>query len=425
MKLVIRHGRVLDPSSALDRTADLFIANGKILGIDQAPSGFATDALILDASGLWVMPGLVDLSVHLQEPWQAQTPILKQEIAAAAKAGITSLVCSAATNPVLDEPGLVQMLKYRAQQMGGSKIYPLGALTLGLAGEQLSEMLALHEAGCVGFSQAHSPIKNTELLWRALQYAKTFNYTVWLHPQDPYLGIDGVANRGENALRLGLPDIHVAAETIALQTILELVRATGARVHIARISCARSVELIRAAKQEGLPVTCDVAIYHLHLTEQEMTHFNVSARLEPPLRSQRDQAALSQAVIDDTVDAICSDHRLISEDERMLPFAQTQAGASAMELLLPLALKWAQENQCSIHKVLTKLIQSPAQIAQIKTGAIQMGDCADLILFDPKKEWIVNNESLHSASKRTPFYAYPLMGKVRTTIIDGHIVYQE
>jgi len=342
MKLLIRNGHLLDPASGLDAPGDVAIADGRVLALGQIPADFVP-VQTLDAQGCMVMPGLVDLAVRLREPGHEHEGMLASELAAAVAGGVTCLVCPPDTDPVLDEPGLVEMLRFRAQSLYQARVLPLGALTRGLKGEVLTEMLQLREAGCVGFSQAEVGIANTQVLMRAMQYARSFGYTVWLRPQELHLG-KGVAASGPLATRMGLSGVPVAAETIALHTIFELVRATGARVHICRLSSAAGAQLLRQAKAEGLPVTGDVSINSLHLTDMDVGYFDSRTRLNPPLRQQRDREALRQALQDGTIDALVSDHMPVGADEKELPFAEAEPGATGLELLLSLALKWARDS---------------------------------------------------------------------------------
>ena len=282
MKILIKNGRVIDPASGRDEAADVSIAGGRILAIGRVGPEFTPERTV-DASGCIVAPGLVDLAARLREPGHEHEGMLESELNAAAAGGVTSLVCPPDTDPTLDEPGLVEMLKFRARKLSLCRLFPLGALTRGLAGEVLTEMAELTDAGCVGFSQAEVAVKDTQVLMRALQYASTFGYAVWLRPQDGWLG-KGVAASGAVATRMGLSGVPVAAETIALLTIIELVRATGARVHLCRLSSAAGVALVRQAKAQGLPITADVSINSLHLTDVDIGFFNPAMRLTPPLR---------------------------------------------------------------------------------------------------------------------------------------------
>jgi len=426
MKLHIKNGRVVDPSNGIDAVQDLFIADGKVAGIGSAPAGF-TATRTIDATGLVVAPGLVDLSARLREPGYEYKATLESEMQAAVQGGVTTLVCPPDTDPVLDEPGLVEMLKHRARLLNQAHVHPLGALTVGLKGKALTEMAELTEAGCIGFAQAEEPITDTTVLLRAMQYAKTFGYTVWLRPQDPYIGRGGVAHSGPLASRLGLSGVPVMSETIALHTIFELMRASGARVHLCRISSAAALDLIRAAKKEGLPVTCDVGVHHLHMTDGDIGFFDSNARLTPPLRSQRDRDAIRAAIVDGTVDAVCSDHTPVDDDEKLLPFAEASPGATGLELLLSLMLKWAAE-QGSDGKALTtalaKITSDPARMAGLPAGTLARGASADVVLFDPDARWAVNAAALASQGKHTPFLGYELAGQVKATIVAGHVAFE-
>lgn len=431
MKIHIKNGHLIDPANGVDAKQDVFIAAGKIAGLGQAPEGFVA-AKVIDASGLVVAPGFVDLSARLREPGYEHKATLESEMQAAIQGGVTSLICPPDTDPVLDEPGLVEMLKHRAKSLNQAHVYPLGALTMGLKGAALTEMAELTDAGCIGFAQADQPILDTTVLLRAMQYAKTFDYTVWLRPQDPHLGRKGVAHSGPVASRLGLSGVPVMAETIALHTILELVRVTGTRVHLCRMSSAAGLELVRAAKQEGLPISCDVGAHHIHLTENDIGFFDSNARLTPPLRSQRDRDAIHRALLDGTIDAICSDHTPVDDDEKLLPFGEASPGATGLELLLSLALKWAencadkdkQSSQQSLVQAIAKITADAARVVGLPSGQLALGSVADICLFDPAARWTVAAKALASQGKHTPFLGYELSGQVKTTIVAGHIAYQ-
>ena len=426
MNILITNGRVVDPASGLDRVADIAIADGKIRAIGALPAGFEVERT-LDAAGCIVAPGLVDLAARLREPGHEHEGMLESELAAAVAGGVTSLVCPPDTDPVLDEPGLVEMLHYRARKLRRARLFPLGAVTRGLAGEVLTEMVALTDAGCVGFSQADVPLGSTQVLQRALSYASTFGYTVWLRPQDRDLG-KGVAASGALATRLGLAGVPVAAETIALFTILELMKGTGARVHLCRLSSAAGVALVRAAKADGLPVTCDVSINSLHLTDADIGYFDSRARLSPPLRQQRDRDALSAALADGTIDALVSDHTPVDADAKTLPFAESEPGATGLELLLPLALKWGEDSGVGLARALEVVTAAPARILTAPeaagAGRLVEGGWADLCVIDPTLEWQVRPEALRSQGKSTPFSGYALSGAARATLVGGRIVHE-
>ena len=426
MKLQITNGRLIDPANQIDAKQDLFIIDGKVAAIGKAPAGFVAEQKI-DASGLIVAPGLVDLSVRLREPGYEYKATLESELQAALAGGVTSLVCPPDTDPALDEPGLVEMLVHRARSLNQSHVYPLGALTIALKGHELTEMAELTEAGCVGFSQAEHAIQDTTVLLRALQYAQTFGYTVWLRPQDPHLGKGGIAHSGPFASRLGLAGVPVISETIALHTIFELMRSTGARVHLCRLSSADGIALVRAAKAEGLPVTCDVGAHHLHLTDADIGFFDSNARMVPPLRSQRDREAICAAVADGTVDAICSDHTPVDDDEKLLPFGEASPGATGLELLLSLALKWADASVAQVDQrlklALSRITVDAARVAGLTAGQLSVGSAADICIFNPDTMWTVQASALLSQGKHTPFLGYELQGQVHTTLVAGRIVF--
>ncbi|MCB4810522.1 dihydroorotase [Methylovorus menthalis] len=423
MKILIKNGRLIDPKNNIDTTQDIYIAAGKIVGIGSGPAGYeATQTL--DASGLLIVPGLVDLSARLREPGFEHKATLESEMQAAVAGGVTSLACPPDTDPVLDEPGLVEMLKHKAKQLHLAHVYPLGAITRQLQGKQLTEMSELTEAGCVGFSQADVAITDTQVLWRAMQYAATFGYTIWLRPEEPYLASGGTAHDGEVASRLGLKGIPAAAETLAIASILTIARETGASIHLCRLSTAEGVEMVRAAKRQGLPVTCDVSINHLHLTEHDIGFFDPNCHLRPPLRGQRDRDALSQGVIDGTIDAICSDHTPVDDDAKLQPFGEAEAGATGLELLLPLVCKWADEQDIPLTQALASVTSKSAAILAVAAGDLALHADADLCLFDPAEEWKVEAAALISQGKNTPFTGLNLQGKVRYTLVNGQIVYQ-
>lgn len=429
MKILIKNGRVIDPASNFDEIADVAIAAGRIIGVRHIPKDFGANRVI-DARGCIIAPGLVDLAVRLREPGHEHEGMLESEMAAAVAGGVTSLVCPPDTDPVLDEPGLVDMLKFRAEKLHQARVFPLGALTRGLAGEVLTEMAELTESGCVGFSQAEVPLQNTQVLQRALQYASTYGYAVWLRPQDYHLG-KGVAASGPLATRLGLSGVPVIAETIALHTILELVRVTGARVHLCRISSAAGVALVRQAKEQGLPVTCDISINSLHLTDVDIGYFDSRMRLTPPLRQQRDRDALREGLADGTIDALVSDHTPVDEDAKTLPFAEAEPGATGLELLLGLALKWSQEDGIGLPRALAVLTSEPARVLGAALGTLQAsagqlvdGGVADVCIFEADAPWTVDPAGLRSQGRHTPFGGYELPGRVRCTIVGGQIAYE-
>ena len=435
MKILIRNGRVIDPASGRDEVADVAIASGRIVGIGRGGTTIGFDAeRTIDAAGLVVAPGLVDLAARLREPGSEHQGMLESELLAAAAGGVTSLVCPPDTEPPLDEPGLVEMLKFRARKLSRCRLFPLGALTRGLQGEVLTEMVELTEAGCVGFSQADTSLRDTLVLQRALQYAATHGYAVWLRPQDAYLGT-GVAASGALATRLGLSGVPVVAETIALHTIFELVRATGARVHLCRLSSAAGVALVRAAKAEGLPLTADVSINSLHLSDVDIGYFNADLRLTPPLRQGGDRDALRAALADGTIDALVSDHTPVDDDAKTLPFGEAEPGATGLELLLSLALKWAADSGLGLSDALARVTSTPVRVLgdalgslAASAGRLVEGGVADVCVFDPHSTWALQPDLLVSQGKHTPFsFAHTgmaLPARVRFTLVAGTVAYE-
>lgn len=417
MKIAIRKGRVVDPATSFDKQADLFIAAGKIVSIGAAPADWHSNREI-NAEGCIVAPGLVDLAVHVKRG------TLATEVAAASAGGITSMVCSPDTDPVLDEPGLVDMLRLRAQSFHATHLYPLGALTRALAGTQLAELSKLAQAGCIAFSQADCAIADTQVLMRAMQYAATFGYAVWLQPEDLHLAKNGVAHEGEVASRLGLAGIPSSAEVVALATHLELAGATGARLHVCRVSTADSVAMIRDAKVRGIAVTADVSINHLHLIDIDIGHYDSNFRLSPPLRAARDRDALRSGVIDGTIDAVVSDHTPRPDDAKQLPFAEAAPGASGLEVLLSLVLRLAETSRAPLAEALGWITHRAAAAAGLPAGRIAADLPADICVFDAGAYRLITRAGLRSAGKNSPFVGYELPGVVRATIAGGHVAYE-
>jgi dihydroorotase len=422
MRIEIRGARVVDPASGRDEPASLWIADGLLAAIGAAPAGFRADETI-EANGLVACPGLVDLSARLREPGLEYKATLESEMAAAAAGGVTTLACPPDTDPPLDEPGLVEMLTRRASGVHGTRVHPLGALTTGLKGERLAEMVELAEAGCIGFFQGNAPLPDNATLLEAMRYAATFGFTVWLRPQDPALARGGVAHEGEVATRLGLAPIPAIAETIAVRTILELMEATGARVHLARLSTGAAIDLVAQAKARNAPLTCDVSIHHLHLCDRDIAGFDARANLAPPLRDPSDRERLRRALAEGIIDAACSDHTPVDEDAKLVPFGEAEPGATGLELLLPLALQWGRECNLDLVRTLSVVTTRPAEVLGVAAGALAVGAPADVCLFDPAREWIVKPQALASQGKNTPYLGRPLVGRVVRTLVGGRTVH--
>ena len=424
MNILISNGRVVDPANRTDAVQNVYVAGGKIVALGSAPDGFVAERTI-DASGLVVAPGFIDLAARLREPGFEYRATLESEMEAAMAGGVTSLAIPPDTDPALDEPGLVEMLTYRAKKLNRAHIYPVGALTIGLKGERLSEMAELVEAGCVAFSQANVPIVDNGVLMRALQYAATFGFRVWLQPIAPFLARGGNAHDGEVATRMGLAGIPVAAETVALYTYLELAKITGARLHITRLSSAAGLALIEQARAEGMDVTCDVSLNHVHLCDMDIGYFNPNCHLIPPLRSQRDREALCRGLAEGRINALCSDHTPVDDDGKQAPFSESEPGATGLELLLPLTLKWAGRAGLSLLDGLARITSDAARIVGItKAGHLSVGARADVCVFDPDTHVAVTRDSLRSQGKNTPFLGMELPGQVRYTLVEGQVMYE-
>ena len=423
MKIQISNGRVIDPANQIDAQQDVFIEGGKIVALGSAPGGFVAEKVI-DAKGLIVAPGLVDLSARLREPGFEYRATLESEMQAAMAGGVTSLACPPDTDPVLDEPGLVEMLCFRAKKLHCAHVYPVGALTVKLEGKRITEMAELVEAGCVAFTQVNTPVLDTHVLMRAMQYAATFGFRVWLQPIDPYLGKGGVAHDGEVASRMGLTGIPVEAETVALETYLSLAKMTGVKLHITRISSAAALACIERARAGGLDVTCDVAAHHLHLSDMDIGYFNPQCYVIPPLRSQRDRSALRAGLASGKINAVCSDHSPVDDDGKQMPFAEAEPGMTGLETLLPLVLKWAQEDKVALADALARVTANSAAIMGItKGGHLGVGARADVVIFDANAEQVLSRERLKSLGKNTPFLGLPLPGVVKHTLVEGRVMF--
>lgn len=429
MNILIKNVRLLDPSKNIDaNNADIYIANGKIFDIvlDSSKKNFAADKII-QADGLIACPGLIDLSARLNS--------IEVELAAATAGGITTLVVPPDTTPPLDEPELADRLIHRAKDVKKTKVFPLGALTLGLEGKKLAELAGLKKVGCIAFSQANRPIIDTQSLLRTLQYVATFGFCVWYQPQDFYLSQNGFAHDGLIASRLGLAAIPVAAETISLLTLLELAKLTNVKLHFMRLSTAKGVEILQQNEYKN-NITYDVNIHHLLMTENNINYFDTNAKFVPPLRSENDRQSLNKAIINNDNVAITSDHTPISAENKLLPFGEAKAGASGVELLLPLTLLWAKQNQVSLLEAIKKITAIPAKIIRTAVnddseknlqnlGTLNIGGNADLCLFDENEAWQICEKNLKSRGKNTPFFNETLNGKVKLTIIDGRIIYSD
>jgi len=423
---IIKNGHLIDPANNRDQFADILIIDGKIAAIEAANTLTDKDnAQVIDASDLTVIPGLVDCCARLREPGLEHKATIKSETIAATNAGITTLCCPPDTDPVIDEPAIVELINQKAAHIAHSRIITLGALTTGLNGQHLSEMHALQRAGCVGLSNCRQPIENSLILKRAFTYAATFDMPVFIEPDEHWLSADGCAHEGTIATRLGLKGIPASAETIAIARALALVAETGARVHFGRLSSAQSIDMISRAKNEHLPVTADVSAHQLHLTEHDISSFNSACHVIPPLRTQRDQEALQDAVVNGVIDAICTDHQPHDSDAKQAPFASTEAGISGLETYLPLCLRLSQQTSLSTVDLIKKITCSPAGILNINAGTLSVGENADICIYDENEDWQLTTDTISSHGKNTPFLGWNFQGKVKHTIVNGNLLYSD
>jgi dihydroorotase len=423
MNIVIRNGRLIDPANRVDTVLDIFIEGGRIAALGQPPAGFEAEQQI-EAGGHIVCPGLIDLQARLREPGQKHKGSIASESRAAAAAGITTLCCPPDTQPVIDTPAVAEQIRHRAAEAGMARVLPIGALTQGLDGQQLSSMQALHQAGCIVMGNARRAIANTLVQRRALEYAATLGLTVFFNSEDPWLGADGCIHEGALSTRLGLAGIPECAEVIAVGRDLMLVEQTGVRAHFGQLSSARAVEMIATARARGLAVSADVSAHQLFLTEMDVAEFDSLCHVRPPLRSQRDREGLRAALADGAISAICSDHQPHDRDAKLAPFAATEPGISALETLLPLTLRLVEEGLLPLGEAIALLTSQPAAILGLESGQLGVGAVADICIFDPTQHWQLSEEQIVSRGKNTPFLGWELSGKVSYTLLEGRIVYQ-
>lgn len=424
-QLLIQNARLVHASHTDITSSDIYIQDGLITGINQAPNNFYATQTI-DAKNQLLSFALADLSTRLQEKGGNHRDLSQTVLTAAITGGVAHIAVPPDSRPILDEPNLIRLLTNKTHALNLAKVHPIGALTQGLKGEQLAELATLAENGCIAFGQADIPIKNTQVLQRALAYAASFNLPVWLRAQDANLG-NGVIGSGAYASRLGLPSMSVSAETIALHTLFELLHSMGKdapSVHICRISSARSAELIRTAKKEKLPITCDVNIHHLHLIDTDMGYFNSQFVFNPPLRQSTDRAALRAAVLDGTIDVVVSDHVAVDFDSKQLPVGQSQSGAVGVQWLLNLLVLFAQESRIDVALALAPAVSRAYAVLGLPTPIWQKGSLAHLVLFDDTAHQTLSKKYV-GEHHNTPYLDYELPAQVSMTIINGRVSYQK
>ena len=421
-QLIIKGGRLLCPQQQLDKIGDLYLSQGEIVAIDKQPDNFVVDEII-DGKGFWVLPGLIDTYAHLGEPSYEQCGTLRSETYAAATAGITSLCCSPETTPVLDTPAMATLIRNKVQEQGMARVYPLAALTKGLKGEQLSELKAMAEAGCIAVTQAHQPIADSMMLRQCFAYSSNFSLPLFINPEEYYLGNAGCVHEGIISTRLGLPGIPSVAETIEVSRCLALAKETGAQIHFCKISAADTLHLLVQAKNKGLNVTAGVAAHHLELTEMDVSSYDSQCRVQPPLRSLQDQQLLLEGLQQGIIDVVCSDHRPLGADAKLLPFQEAAPGISALETLLPLLLRLVENKQLTLLQAVEKVTLKPAKILNLPQGRLTPGTPADIILLDPQRIQRFTKQQLKSKGKNTPFLDWEFKGQVVMTLLAGEVIF--
>ena len=423
MRLVIYNARVIDPTQNLDKVTNLYVSHGRVAGIgSEAPKGFKTDQEI-DATGKWVFPGLIDLQARLGEPGNNYAGSIASETQAAVAGGITRICCPPDTVPVNDSQAVTELIQRRARQAATAFVMPIGALTQGLEGERLSAMYALKQAGCVALSQANQPIQNAMNMKNALEYAVGQDLVVMLRCEDQQLKNKGVAHSGPVSSRLGLPANATSSETSALARDLILVEEAGIRAHFSQLSSARAIEMMAAAKKRGLPVTCDVAIHQLHLSEMDVLGFNSLFHVSPPLRSMQDKQALQMGLKNGVIDAVVSDHTPLEKDDKLLPFGQSKPGISGLETMLALLLKLVDEYGLDLMTAVRSVTQGPANVLGLPIGSLETGASADFCIFDPQTTWILESKKMLSEGKNSPFIGWEFTGQVEQTYFQGRLVF--
>lgn len=423
MKILIKNGHVVDPVNNIDKVTDIFIDKGVIaeVGADSELEGLEME--VIDASGKIVSPGLVDMHVHLRDPGQEYKEDIETGTKSAAFGGVTSVACMPNTKPVVDNEALVTYIQSKAKDTGYVNVYPIGAISKGLQGKELAEIGEMKFAGAVAISDDGRPVVDSGLMRRAMEYADMFDMTVISHCEDLGLANDGYMNEGPTATAMGLRGISRASEEVMVSRDILIAEATGTAIHIAHISTRGSVELVRQAKKRGVRVTCETCPHYFTLTEKAVEGFNTNAKMNPPLRTDDDVEAIKEGLADGTIDCIVTDHAPHHIDEKQCEFALAYNGIIGLETSLGLSLKYlVKTGVLTITELIEKMSVNPSKILGISKGSLAEGKIADVIIFDPEKEWTVDINKLHSKSKNSPYDGWTLCGKPEYVIVNGEIV---
>jgi dihydroorotase len=425
MKILVKAGRMIDPSENLDMVGNLLIEDGKIRGYPSDTKTIEKDkkVRVIDASGKAVSPGFVDLHVHMREPGFEHKETIRTVCEAGAAGGFTSLVCMPNTNPVNDNATVTEYILLKARKEGIVNVFPIGAITKGEAGESLAHIGEMYEAGCVGVSDDGFPVMNSMVMRNAMEYVMAFDIPVISHAEDLNLSGGGVMNEGHVSNKLGLRGIPNASEEIMVARDITLARLTGARLHIAHVSAAGSVQLIRDAKARGVKVTAEATPHHFMLTDEAILDYDTNAKVNPPIRAREDVDAIREGLKDGTIDVIATDHAPHTEDEKKVEFDLAPFGISGLETALPLSLKLVKDDVLSLPDVIKKLTFNPAEIVKIGRGTLKLGAVADVAIFDPDNVILVDRMKFRSKGKNSPFHGWRLTGRVEYTIVGGRIVY--
>ena len=424
MKILIKNGRLIDPVNDMDMVTDLLVEDGKVAMIDQNISISSSDIEVIDATGQLVIPGLIDMHVHLREPGYEYKETIKSGTMAAAAGGFTTVCCMPNTKPVNDSQSVTEFILHKAATEGVVNVLPIGAITKAAKGEEITEMAELRDAGCIAFSDDGRPVMNSSVMRRALEYAKMFGLPLISHCEDLALSEDGVVNEGRVSTELGLKGIPNASEDIITARDIALSELTGGRVHIAHVSTKGSVDLIRIAKQKGLNVTAETCPHYLVLTDEAVTGYNTNAKMKPPLRSQEDVEAVRSGLKDGAIDVIATDHAPHAQEEKEMEFDYAPFGITGLETALSIIMRLVEEGLLTLNEMVIRMSSKPAMILGIDRGNLKVGAVADITIINPHSTWVVESLNLKSKGKNTPFEGWKLKGQVSTTIVGGRVVYR-